>query len=574
MRIILNIKNALKKKSTYILLLILIFAFFLRFNGIDYGLPNLYWGDEATIVYRALKMGTGDLNPHWFVWPATPQINFMFIVYGFLFSFGYVFGIYQSPTDFIYKFLEDPTVWYLIARFIIVLVGVATIYLVYVLGKKIYNKNIGLMAALFLSVSFIHAKLSHMIKPDIPVTLFILLSVYFCYRLYETGKLRHYLLSGLFAGVAISFLYSGIFLVISIFVAHLLYCMKNKKSVFELFKNMKSIFEVFLNKKLIFAYIYLILVFILLVPWAIFSFGEFMNDFVFITTSVVESNALNAYLWHPENGWVHIITLIFNDGLGIILSSVAFVGVLFALYKRSSKEILLLSFPVTMFVVFGFLSELSSRNIIPILPFLTIFAALLIYNILKPLLNKKILVMSLIFVSLLLIIVPAHSVIKFNHILTQKDTRTLSKEWIESNIPFNSKIMCEGYPNLCPPLIRNKESSLNEGFPQMEVNLDNKGINAYTKLLNAREYPENTYYVTLVWKNGKDPLVRLKEENIEYVAISSLRYQSIFSDIALERDPELALSAREFYNHLDNKNQLLRTFSPNNFDTYGPEIKV
>ncbi|MFH1317278.1 MAG: glycosyltransferase family 39 protein [Candidatus Woesearchaeota archaeon] len=565
MKIILKIKSLFKKKSTYILLLILLFAFLIRFHGIDYGLPYLYWGDEATSVYRALKMGTGDLNPHWFYWPATPQITFMFIIYGLLFVFGYVFGIYKSPTDFIFKFLEDPSVWYLIGRFIMVLVALATIYLVYFLGKKIYNRDIGLMAALFLSVSFIHVKLSHMLKPDISVTFFILLSVYFCYRIYQTGKIRYYLLSGFFTGVAISFMYSGIFLVITIFVAHLLYCKRNNI----------PFFEIFLNKKIILCYIYMILAYVIMVPWIIFSFQEVMSDFLFVTSSVVKSNALNAYLWHMESGWLYIINLIFNEGFGIILTTVASVGILFALYKRSSKEILLISYPLTMFIVFGFLSEITVRNVLPIIPFLAIFAALLIYNIIRPLVGSKtMLAASLIVVSLILIIPPAYDVIKFNSILTQKDTRTLSKEWIESNIPFNSKIACEGYPNLCPPLIRNKDSSLNEGFPQMEFNLDSEGISTYTNLLEAKEYPKNVYYVTLVWKDNKDPLVRIEEENIEYVAVTSLRYQGVFSDVALRDDPDLALSARAFYNHLESDHQLLKTFSPNNQDTYGPEIKI
>ena len=39
----------------------------LRLWGIDFGLSNLYCRpDETTLVHRALAIGAGDLNPHFF----------------------------------------------------------------------------------------------------------------------------------------------------------------------------------------------------------------------------------------------------------------------------------------------------------------------------------------------------------------------------------------------------------------------------------------------------------------------------------------------------------------------------
>ena len=47
----------------------------------------------------------------------------------------------------------------------------------------------------------------------------------------------------------------------------------------------------------------------------------------------------------------------------------------------------------------------------------------------------------------------AYKVLRFDLSLTQNDTRTLSKEWIEENIPEGSQIACESY---CPPISETK----------------------------------------------------------------------------------------------------------------------
>src|SRR6185369_7586859 len=80
---------------------LLLFALALRLWGIHYGLPWLfYFHDEPQVVLRALRFGTGDLNPHFFIWPGTLLLWLAFLAYGGLFAFGTLAGWWHGASAF------------------------------------------------------------------------------------------------------------------------------------------------------------------------------------------------------------------------------------------------------------------------------------------------------------------------------------------------------------------------------------------------------------------------------------------------------------------------------------------
>ena len=63
------------------LLSVLLLAAALRLWGLLHDLPFSYFGDELHFMRRAMAIGTGDLNPHWFHKPA-------FLMYVLAFCYG------------------------------------------------------------------------------------------------------------------------------------------------------------------------------------------------------------------------------------------------------------------------------------------------------------------------------------------------------------------------------------------------------------------------------------------------------------------------------------------------------
>jgi len=125
--------------SPILLAFILCAAFLLRITGIHFGLPHIYHQDEPILVNHALALGTGDLNPHFFVIPPF-TIYLLFGLYVLYFGFGYLTGQFSDKMDFAMQFLSDPSIIYLIGRFALgVLFGTMTVVLLYHLGRRFFS---------------------------------------------------------------------------------------------------------------------------------------------------------------------------------------------------------------------------------------------------------------------------------------------------------------------------------------------------------------------------------------------------------------------------------------------------
>jgi len=132
----------MNKKSLLALVLILFIGFCLRF----YRLANLpLYGDELTMVYdsysllRTGKDQLGNFLPLTFKMGAGRPAGYVYFSIPFVAIFG-------------------PTAWGV--RFLSFLSGLGIIILIYLLGKKLLNERIGLIASLFTAVSFWDISLS------------------------------------------------------------------------------------------------------------------------------------------------------------------------------------------------------------------------------------------------------------------------------------------------------------------------------------------------------------------------------------------------------------------------------
>jgi len=82
-----------------------------------------------------------------------------------------------------------------------------------------FSADTGLLAAFFLSVSFLHVRDSHFAMLDIPFTFFCVVFYLCIWGVYLNGSWRSYLLTGFVGGIATAFKYFGIVLIIPLFIA-------------------------------------------------------------------------------------------------------------------------------------------------------------------------------------------------------------------------------------------------------------------------------------------------------------------------------------------------------------------
>lgn len=447
-------------KNKYLIILsIIVLAFALRFFGIWHAWPYSYYYDEISKVKRALAFGSGDLNPHWFHKPAF-LMYVLFFEYGLYFLIGKLIGFWHSVSVFAVHYIRNPGPFYLIGRSTIALFGIGTIAVVYEIGERHFKRGAGIMAALFLTLSYGHVVMSQNIKCDIPAAFFVVLSMLFLLNFLKDKKIKNIILSTIFAGIGTATKYYPIAMLVPIFFANI---EVNRHS------------DVTLRKKIVKITSFLILlIFVFTVtcficapynfidPLALeTSYRVFIEPFFNILNKIkgdeLVQEPYNFILYRSgyfEAFIEYIRNLISKVGIGIVIGSISLIGTI-ALFFRSVKHrfiFLLYPFVFLLISVFLYPGFSGPRHQASIYPFLAIAGGWFVVN----LTGQKSLQRKIIYgIILLSLFHPLFNIVERDFIISRKDTRQLAKEWVEKNIPPGTKLLLDEH---APRLLESEES--------------------------------------------------------------------------------------------------------------------
>ena len=206
----------MRPKASTLLGLILLGAFALRCINIGFGLPAMYDPDEPLFILKAYELlDHGTLNPGWFGHPGSTTIYLLAVVDVLVVLTGMATGAYSSVPQFAAAVYADPAVLFVPSRFAFVLIGVAVVWLTYLVARRLFDAPTALLAAAFLALNALHIAWSQVIRTDIHASLFMLASLLFAIRAAESGGLRDLVIAGLFAGVATATKWPGVTILVS-----------------------------------------------------------------------------------------------------------------------------------------------------------------------------------------------------------------------------------------------------------------------------------------------------------------------------------------------------------------------
>ncbi|MEA3385450.1 MAG: glycosyltransferase family 39 protein [Thermodesulfobacteriota bacterium] len=468
---------------------ILLSGLLVRLYGINFGLPFLYNPDEYAFVNPALHiLKTFDFNPHWFGHPGTTTIYLLVFLYGLIYVGGLGLGVFSKPDDFAVLINGDPTIIYLSGRLLFALVGVATILVVYFIACRMYNKRTGLIAAAFLSFSPLHVLFSKLIRTDILMTFFLLVTFLFCLRILEKRAWSDYLAAGLITGFAVATKYPAVVIILVIVTAHILSAPSQWAHLLKLSASgLACLLGTFLASP--------------------FLFLDFET-----TWRNVMGEARPTHLSATGSGFFHDLAWYICNALcdalspaGLILAGI---GIFLCLLSMRRDKWLLMIFPFFFLLFISALSLRWSRWVIPVVPFLCVFAAHTLYRISDWVGRHSTPVLGVL-VSVGLTVGFVTPLVKADLVqgreLSNKDTRTLAREWILDNIPTGSRILVEKYtPHL--PKERYVFLQAKNGYPA-EVDTSKIHKSVFT--------PGFTKLGTL-----KDPQ-KVMEKNVQYMVLSN-----------------------------------------------------
>jgi 4-amino-4-deoxy-L-arabinose transferase-like glycosyltransferase len=414
------------RKSTLILLcLIGLAATAVRVAGVGYGLPMKLIEDESFSVSQAVHIAqTGDLRPRTYTYP-TFQIYTLAAAYKLL--------DWAAPAAKEYLGIEydiyDTTPGYLVARFLTALMAALTVLVVFFVGRRLYGDTVGLVAAAFLAFSPLHVGYANTVTPNLPMAFWTTLSFLYTVKYWGGHSRRHFFLASFFAGIAFSTKYHCALIALPLALAWL----------------MRTIEEKRFNFGFLYAGLFFAAGFVVFTPYVLI-------DFPAVVAAVRGIYGHYADAGHPgytgSDNWLYYLKGFAGDGLLSLAAS--FAGMAILLRKFSRESVLVLSFPVVFFAVVSSFKVSFIRNLIPVLPFLALFAAVAVDAVSRwgaSLLGKIRGVRPTVAVLLVLICVryPATLSLKSAVRYTRTDTRLIAADWINKHLPPGAFLACEKY---------------------------------------------------------------------------------------------------------------------------------
>lgn len=432
------------ERSYYILFLLLLvtIGFFIRFSYINMGLPYLFNWDEPFTVGAVIRIiQTGDFDPHFYSYP--PVVIYILIPFFILNFFRLVeLGSLRSLTDIVvgkwpgYLWTISHPSFYFVGRLVMALLMVFSIVLVYQIGKKYFDKKVGLLAALIFTFMGFKSMDVIFISPNIPVTFFVLLSLFMLSIYIERKLLRYIIATGFFSGLAVASKYNAFLIIVPAILGVLFYGNKKIRDIF-------------------IAIPATAVGFFIGCPYMIFSLSNYLNEMA-IQLRQYKVCGFGPNPITPGLEHIRYYLGVFRDHLAEVfrskgILSFPWIGIIAYAIADIKKFIIIFSFPLLYILYMSQQKANFSRNVVCIIPFVALFTAISFYYCYKIIVlilsfigknrlvrfkvNRE-LVYIMCFVALLMFFSPVRKIKEgYKYMKNFKETRTKAVEYVHNNFP-------------------------------------------------------------------------------------------------------------------------------------------
>lgn len=355
-----------------------------------------------------------------------------------------------------------------VARALTALVDVGTVLLVYVLGRRLYDASVALLAAALLAVNVMHIQLAHFFISDPYLTFFVVAAVTCWVVAVQTGQRRWLWLGAVTMGLAVGSKFAAVLLALPLFLA------------------VWSVRGGAWQRGLLLAGLLAALTFAVTNPFAVLDYscrviteavdvgplripalnwGSCYLDNILKQGAMVRGDSDLAFTrqYIGTTPYLYFIEMQLKWGMGPLLGWTAFAGFGWALWRsgrallqaarsrswphlrrmiRHHPELLLLAWCVPYFLSTGAFLVKFMRYMQPLVPFLMLFGAALLWQIKRPLwrltATGAVLGFTLLFA------------VAFHNMYRQPHPWLAASAWIYENIPTGTLIVNEQWDDSLP----------------------------------------------------------------------------------------------------------------------------
>jgi len=434
-----------KYRLTLILVLILSAGFLFRIYNINWDSGHYFHPDERAIIMFASPLML-PANFEEFLSTESP-LNPRFFAYG---NFPlYLLKISAQLLSFFDEQLVQYGHLHLVGRVISAIFDTATIFLIFILGRRIKNAYLGVVSAFCYAIFVFPIQTSHFFAVDTMLTFFLIATLLALQNWVHKPSFKTSLMIGVQFGLSLATKVSALIFAPIIFFG-IIYFVINKRAHLRDIIFSICIYAGYIATATIF-------VFFITLPYALIDFAEFLNQ-----TTLQSKMSSDPFLFPYTLQYVGKIPYLYElkniifFGIGIPLSLSAIAGILLLTATvirkremRTTPAITTLLFFWIYFIAFGSFAVGWMRYMLPIYPILAIGSGFLLFKIYITI-SKKIPSHTLKLVGILLFAIFLIYPMSFMSIYLKPNTRVQASNWINANIPPGSSIAIEHWDDALP----------------------------------------------------------------------------------------------------------------------------
>jgi hypothetical protein len=412
-------------RTTLALAGVLLGALALRLWGIRHGLPFSYNIDEDRhFVPVAVRFFGDGLNPGYFLNPP----GYTELLYA-------IFAVWLGGRAAVeHAYASDPSEVFLIARVTVALLGTVAVWLLHMVGARLFDRRVGLLAAALGAVAFLPVFYGHLALNDVPAMAPATLALLGAALVLRAGGTRAALLGGAGAGLAAGTKYTAGIVLLPLLTAILVSARDRREPLLRALVAPAAA-----------ACAAALAGFLLANPYALLDFDAFHAG-VARQRTLASGEELSKLGLTQRNGIVYYLWSL-TWGLGWIPALAALGGAIRLLLRDRRLALVLLPAPLLYVVFMGLQERYFGRWLLPVLPIVALLAA---YGgmALARALAARAPRLALPATALVVAALPAQALVHSLHVdrvLSHPDTRGSARTWLLANVPAGSKVVIEPF---------------------------------------------------------------------------------------------------------------------------------
>jgi hypothetical protein len=412
-------------RTTLALAGVLLAALALRLWGIRHGLPFSYNIDEDRhFVPVAVRFFDDGLNPGYFLNPP----GYTELLYA-------VFAVWFGGREAVqHAYVTDPSEVFLVARVTAALLGTVAIWLLHMVGARLFDRRVGLLAAAIAAVAFLPVFYGHLALNDVPTLAPATLALLGTALVWRGGGARAALLGGLGAGLAAGTKYTAGIAMLPLLSAVIMSARDRREPL------MRALLV-----PAVAACGAALAGFLIANPYALLDFDAFHAG-VARQRTLASGEELSKLGLTQRNGVVYYLWSL-TWGLGWIPAFAALGGALRLLVRDRRLALVLLPAPVLFVLFMGMQERYFGRWLLPVLPIAILLAAYGGASLARAIAARapRLAVPAATLVAAALLAQGLVHSVHVDRVLARPDTRGSAREWLLANVPAGSKVVIEPF---------------------------------------------------------------------------------------------------------------------------------